>query len=181
MTNRIDDFRAKLLGGGARPNQFRVQLTFPTWVGGNIAADAGQFLVRSASLPRSNIIPIDVPFRGRVAKIAGDRMFDNWQIDVLNDNDFVIRNALERWSAGILNHTNAGGRLAPTSYTTNMIVQQLDRNDMVVKEYKFYNCFPQVVGDIRLDAANMQAIEEYNVEFSVDYYESLVNGSTITP
>lgn len=168
---RIDDFRARLAGGGARPSQFKVMLTFPSWVnaGGN-AASAGEFLIKSASLPASVITPIEVPFRGRIAKVAGERQFANWSVAVLNDNDFLIRNALEVWSKGILEHDDTAGRMAPASYTSDMVVQQLDRNDEVLKEYKFFNCYPQSVAEIQLDFANTQQIEEFNVEFSIDYW-----------
>lgn len=167
---RIDTFRAQLIGGGARPSQFVVSLTFPTWVGAGTAGLTGQFLVKAATLPASTITPIGVPFRGRIAKIAGEREFQNWNVTVLNDNDFIIRNALEVWSAGILNHAQTNGIVAPTDYTADMFVTQLDRNDNALKTYKFFNCFPQVVGEIALDFGNTNQIEEFPVEFSVDYW-----------
>ena len=169
---RIDDFRAMLAGGGARPSQFKVMLAFPAWVGGNSAAQAGEFLIKATSLPASSIAPIDVPFRGRIAKIAGERQFANWSVTILNDNDFLIKNALETWSKGILEHSRTDGRLAPTSYTSDLVVQQLDRNDLMIKEYKFYNCFPQNIQEIQLDFGTTTQIEEYQVEFSIDYWET---------
>lgn len=170
---RIDDFRAQLKGGGARPTQFRVQLVFPDFVSGGIAvAKSGEFMIKATSLPASNIQPIEVPFRGRMAKIAGERVFANWNVVVLNDNDFLIRNAMEQWSKGILEHVRTNGRVAPTSYTTDLVVQQLDRNDNVTKQYKFVNCFPQTIGEIQLDFGNTTQIEEFQVEFSVDYWEA---------
>lgn len=173
---RIDDFRAMLSGGGARPSQFKVMLTFPNWVNAGKSASAGEFLIKAATLPATIITPIDVPFRGRIAKIAGEKQFMNWNITVLNDNDFLIRNALEVWSKGILDHSSTNGRLAPASYTSDLIVQQLDRNDIVLKEYKMFNCFPQVVQEIQLDFGATTNIEEYPVEFSVDYWETAGQG-----
>lgn len=175
---RIDEFRAKLAGGGARPSQFKVMLTFPSWVNGNEAAVSGEFLVKAATLPASIITPIDVPFRGRLAKLAGERQFANWSVTVLNDNDFLIKNALERWSKGVLDHSTTGGRIAPTSYTSDLVVQQLDRNDVPLKEYKFFNCFPQAIQEIQLDFAATAQIEEFQVEFSVDYWETSGAGGT---
>lgn len=167
---RIDQFRAVLAGGGARPSQFVVSLTFPTWVAAGTAGQAGQFLVKATTLPASTITPIDVPFRGRIAKIAGERMFSNWQVTVLNDNDFLIRDALERWSAGILNHSRTNGIVAPTEYTADMFVTQLDRNDNALKTYRFFNCYPQNISEIGLDFGNTNQVEEFGVEFSVDYW-----------
>lgn len=169
---KIDDFRAKLSGGGARPSQFKVILTFPSWVGGNAAASKGEFLVKAATLPASIITPIEVPYRGRITKLAGERQFANWNVTVLNDNDFLIRNTMERWSKGILDHSSTVGRLSSLSYQTDMLVQQLDRNDVVVKEYKFFNCFPQNVAEIQLDFGAITQIEEFQIEFSVDYWET---------
>ena len=172
----IDTFRSNLVGGGARASQFRVYLTFPDWVlqsgAAAGAAVSGVFLIKAASLPASLITPIDVPFRGRIAKIAGERQFGNWVVTVLNDNDFTIRKALESWSRGILDHSSTTGRINPVSYTSDLIVQQLDRNENILKEYKFHNCFPQAIAEIQLDFANVQQIEEYQVEFSIDYWET---------
>lgn len=170
---KIDSFRAQLAGGGARPSQFNVMLSFPSWVSGQDAAVKGEFLVKGTSLPSSLIQPIIVPFRGRNTKLAGEREFQNWTVTVLNDNDFLIRNALERWSNGVLDYKSTTGRLASATYQTDMIVQQLDRNDLVIKQYKFYNCWPQMVGEIQLDFAATSQIEEFQVEFSIDYFEPI--------
>jgi hypothetical protein len=166
----IDQFRSMLSGGGARPSQFRVTLNIP---GDNAATYSGSFLIKAATLPASIITPIDVPFRGRVAKVAGERQFANWNVTVLNDNDFLIRNSLERWSRDILDHSSTGGMLAPASYITDMYVEQLDRNDFPIKSYKFFNCFPQQISEIQLDFGATTQIEEFQVEFSVDYWEAV--------
>lgn len=174
---KIDDFRAQLIGGGARPSQFQVMLTFPEWVTrGAGAASTAQFMIKAASLPASIIQPIDVPFRGRIAKIAGERQFANWTVQIYNDNDFLIRDALEEWSKGILQHSETHGRLPPSSYARELIVHQLDRNDLILKTYKFFNCFPQQIQEIQLDYGMTTQIEEYQVEFSVDYWEDVSLG-----
>jgi hypothetical protein len=173
MATRIDQFRAMLSGGGARPTQFKVILTFPEWVAGADAAVKGEFLVKATSLPASTIQPIDVPFRGRPVKVAGERVFQNWNVTVLNDNDFLIRNAFERWSKGVLDHRTVGGRLQPESYERDLIVQQLDRNDNPIKTYKMFHCWPQAISEIQLDFGATTAIEEFQVEFSVDYWDTV--------
>jgi hypothetical protein len=171
MATRIDQFRAMLSGGGARPTQFKVMLTFPEWVAGNDAAVKGEFLVKAASLPASTIQPIDVPFRGRPIKLAGERVFQNWNVTIINDNDFLIRNALERWSKGVLDHRTVTGLLEPLSYERDLIVQQLDRNDNEIKTYKMFNCWPQAISEIQLDYGASTNIEEFQVEFSVDEWD----------
>jgi hypothetical protein len=177
---KIDSFRAFLSGGGARPSQFMVSINFPSWVTVPVNGAAVQFLVKAASLPASIITPIDVPFRGRIAKVAGERQFANWNVTVLNDNDFSIRNALEQWSNGALNHTQTNGRVKPLDYSADLFVTQLDRNDVSIKTYKFVNCFPQQIGEIGLDFGNVAQIEEFPVEFSVDYWEVVDANTAIT-
>jgi len=177
--SRIDSFRAVLSGGGARPSHFKVILTFPDFVSGTDAAVAGEFMVKATALPASIITPIEVPYRGRVTKVAGERQFSNWNVTVLNDNNFLIRNAMERWSKGILDHSSTTGLLASSTYQTDMLVQQLDRNDLVLKEYKFFNCFPQNISEIALDFGATTQIEEFQVEFSVDYWDTITGGNSI--
>ena len=95
---KITDFKSKLTGGGARANLFEVVLQFPDAAQpSSDVLDKSRFLVKGANLPASNIAQIDVPFRGRILKIAGDRTFDTWTVTVINDTDFAIRSAMERW------------------------------------------------------------------------------------
>ena len=123
---KITDFKSKLTGGGARSNLFEVELSFPKAVqvdGLNDILQKARFLVKTAALPASNIAPIEVPFRGRVLKIAGDRTFDTWSITGLNDTDFSIRSAFEKWMNFInkvsdnTGSTNAEDYQAAVSYT----------------------------------------------------------------
>ena len=95
---KITDFKSKLTGGGARSNLFEVVLSFPDIAKpDSVVLEKTRFLVKAANLPASNIAPIDVPFRGRILKVAGDRSFDTWSITVINDTDFAIRSAFENW------------------------------------------------------------------------------------
>ena len=94
----ITSFKSKLVGGGARPNLFEVELAFPDQLAiDNDVKEKSRFLVKAAALPASNIAPIDINFRGRILKIAGDRTFDTWTITIINDTDFSIRSAFEKW------------------------------------------------------------------------------------
>ena len=169
---RIDDFRANLTGGGARPSHFRVELNFPPIAGaeGVISALQAPFMIKAASLPASIMRSIDVPFRGRTTKVAGDREFQNWQIQVLNDNNMHLRNAFETWSNNIAGHANTNGLLAPSDYQIDARVFQLDRNDNIVKAYKFHGVWPVTVQEIGLDFADSNRVEEFSVELSVDYW-----------
>lgn len=168
---RIDDFRAFLTQGGARPTQFRVNLAFPSALGLNTsAAEHGVFMCSATSLPASTIQSIEVPYRGRQVKLAGERMFQNWQVRVLNDSNFLIRKQLELWSSRVLQHGSTAGVTVPTLYAVDMEVVQLDRNELELRKYKFHNAWPTNISDINLDFGAVSQIEEFTVEFSVDYW-----------
>jgi hypothetical protein len=175
---RIDDFRAFLTQGGARPTQFRVNLSFPDAIGVEHtgAGTSGVFMCNATSLPASTIAPIEVPYRGRNVKLAGERQFQNWQVRILNDSNFLIRKALESWSSRILAHSTTNGVVIPILYAVDMEVVQLDRNDLELRKYKFHNCWPTNISDIALDFGQVTQIEEFTVEFSVDYW-SVDSGS----
>ena len=172
---RIDSFRAQLAGGGARPDHFRVSLNFPVGIqipaAGN-AKNKVEFMVKSASLPASRLTTIEIPFRGRTTKVAGDRVFDNWDVTVINDTDFAIRNAMEQWMNGIRNHVRTNGAVASGQYQVDLEVVQLDQNDVPLKQYKFRNCFPVQLSDIGLDFADNNRVEEFRIDFSIDYWTS---------
>jgi hypothetical protein len=165
----IHSFKSQMAGGGSRPNQFRVTLTFPSWVGGNVAEQKIPFMVSAASLPESTLGIASVQFRGREIKWAGDRTFSPWTVNVYNDTDFEIRSALESWSQGIVeNETNRGRTTAP-QYQTQALVEQLDRNDQVLKTYIFTDFWPIQIGEIGLDYGANDQIEAFPVTF--DYLE----------
>ena len=180
----IDDFKANVAADFARPNLFQVDLAFPSGIINNSSLiNLGNFTVRAANLPSSQIGVIEVPFRGRVLKIAGDRTFEPWTITVQNDSGFVLRDAFELWASSIQayneNFTSAAGlgdEDDSTGYFADMEVHQLARDvkdgqkPKVIKSYKFYNVFPSNIAAIDLDFGNNDAIEEFTVELQVQYW-----------
>lgn len=167
----ITQFKNKLSGGGARPNLFEVSITFPTALTDD-SADLAQFMVKAAALPASNLGPIEVPFRGRTLKIAGDRTFDTWTVTVLNDTNFVLRHAFEDWINSINNVETATGLITPADYMKEAEVAQLDRDGSVLRTYKLHSIFPTNVSQIDLSAESSDSIEEFTVEFQVQWWEA---------
>tara|TARA_Y100001936_G_C15857135_1_gene550447 strand:+ start:201 stop:797 length:597 start_codon:yes stop_codon:yes gene_type:complete len=175
----ISDFKARLSGGGARPNLFEVEMTtLPDGVQG-WQADTFRFMCKAASMPAQNIASIDVPFRGRIFKVAGDRTIDNWTVTVINDEDFVLRNAFENWTQHIADLDTNIGTTNPSSYMQNAKVFQLGRgslinsenadgnSNVVLKQYEFQSIFPVNVSSIDLSYDTGDTIEEFTVEFAV--------------
>ena len=169
----ISNFKSKLTGGGARANLFEVVLTFPDVAQPDSAVlDKARFLVKGANLPASNVAQIEVPFRGRVLKIAGDRTFDSWTVTVINDTDFAIRSAFERWSNTINRLSDNTGLVNPADYQADAYVYQLDRDGSTLRSYRFYDTFPTQVGPIEL-SYDAQGIQEFTVELQVQYWEAI--------
>lgn len=169
----IADFKAQMIGGGARPNQFYVQLTFPSYVGlGVVAGQQAQFLCRSAQLPASTIEPITTLYRGRPVQFAGERTFQPWTVSIYNDTSFNIRNALEVWQNGIQNYNTTLGRTNPRDYQVDLSVYQLDRSGAIIKSYKFVDAMPVNIGPIQLDFDQQNQIEQFDVEFTYNYFTS---------
>ena len=169
----IADFKATLIGGGARPNQFRVQLSFPSFVTtGIVAGQQAQFLCKAAQLPASSVENIGVLYRVRPVNFAGERTFQQWTITVYNDTTFNIRNALEQWQAGIQNYSTTTGRTNPRDYQVDLTVHQLDRNGADIKIYKFVDAYPVVIGAVGLDFEQQNQIETFDVEFQYNFFTS---------
>ena len=178
----ISDFKSRLVGGGARPNLFEVRMTdLPDFVD-DWPSETFQFLCKAAALPASNIAAIDVPFRGRIFKVAGDRTIDTWTITVINDEDFRIRNAMEAWMDGIAKLSNNLGATNPSAYMRNATVFQLGRGatprsvnsdgerNAVLAEYEFIDIFPTNISQIDLSYDSSDTIEEFTVEFQVQSF-----------
>jgi hypothetical protein len=172
---KITDFKSKLTGGGARSNLFEVELSFPSAVsveGLNDILNKARFLVKTAALPASNIAPIEVPFRGRVLKIAGDRTFDTWSITVLNDTDFSIRSAFEKWMNFINKVSDNTGSTNAEDYQADAYVYQLDRSGETLRKYHFFDVFPTQVAPIEL-SYDSAGIQEFTVELQVQWWEAV--------
>lgn len=169
----ISDFKAQLFGGGARANQFRVELAFPSYVAaGVLVGQQAQFLCKGAQLPASTVENIPLNYRGRVVNVAGERTFAPWTVTILNDTNFAIRNAMESWSNGVQNLNSTNGRTNPRDYQVDLTVHQLDRSGSIVKTYKFVDAYPITIGAIELSFDTTNAVEEYTVEFQYNYWTS---------
>lgn len=166
----VDDFKSRLGGGGARPNMFKATINFPAYAGGD--AEFTQFMIKGAGLPASVINTVEIPFRGRQLKIAGDRTFEPWTITVINDGEMVVRNAFERWMNGINEHVNNTGLANPVDYQADLIVEQLDKAGNATKRYDIRGAFPTNISQIDLSYDTGDAIEEFTVELQYQYWES---------
>ena len=188
----LSEFKSKLLGGGSRPNLFEVQVNFPAAVDLKIQKDnpndgfnqdTFRFLCKAASLPASNIANIDVPFRGRIFKVAGDRTFENWTVTVINDENFNHYRAFQAWMQNIGQYGDSSGMTNPSDYMGTATVYQLGRNSAslqgsnttatssrTIAQYKFEDIWPATVSNIDLSYDSSDAIEEFTVDFNVQYW-----------
>jgi len=183
----ISDFKGALIGGGARPNLFEVELTtFPAGIGWN--ASDFSYMCKAATLPASNIANIDIPFRGRIFKVAGDRTIDPWTVTIINDESFNLRNAFEEWADLIAKLENNLGATDPNAYMVNAKVYQLGRGsspssksntgtaNSVLKEYEFFNIWPSAVAAIDVSYDSTDSLEEFTVDFQVQSFNAVAAG-----
>jgi len=206
----LEDFKARLIGGGARPNLFECELNFPSFATSASAAaqsstdqtrtatELSRFMVKAANLPASTVGVIEVPFRGRNLKIAGDRTFDVWTITVINDVDFTLRTAFEKWMNAINKHDDNTGLINPAQYQRDAYVKQFGRASTasanssvtsptqtgpgdqvpVLKAYRFYGVFPTSVSAIDLSYDSTDSIEEFTVDLQVQWWDALDSQGT---
>jgi len=185
----IDSFKSRLVQGGARPNLFEVEMDFPSGVGifdEEIENTRHRMMIKGAQLPASNIAEVVVPFRGRQLKVAGDRRFDPWTITIINDGDFKLREAFERWSNFIVKVSDGSGTINPSDYFADWIVNQLGRasTDLnlrgennpatlpVLRRYQMHGCWPSQVSAVELSYDTADVIEEFQVTLQVQWWEA---------
>ena len=175
----ITDFKSKLTGGGARANLFEVVLSFPDAAKPSQSVlDKSRFLVKAANLPASNVTNIPVPFRGRILNVAGDRTFDTWSVTVINDTDFSIRSAFEKWMNTINRLSDNTGLTDPAAYQADAFVYQLDRSGETLRAYHMYDLYPTQVTAIEL-GYDQQGIEEFTVELQVLWWEAVKGNASV--
>ena len=176
----ITEFRSRLSGGGARANLFEVEIAFPEELGINLTevSDKVPLLVKAAEIQASNLGNIPVPYRGRVLPVAGDRTFDPWTVTIINDTDFIIRDAMEKWSNSINDLQTAQGTISPEVYQRSAKVFQLSREgsapgdpEKTLRIYNFEGIYPNTVSSIPLDFGATDQIQEFQVTFNYLFYE----------
>lgn len=171
MAFDINNIRAGLALGGARPTLFQVEFFNPVSTVGDRQIP---LLCRASSLPESTINPIEVPYFGRKIKVAGDRTFDMWNVTVMNDEDFKIRHSLELWHNQInslQSNLNKNASSSPSNYKSTALVTQMGKTGNSLRRYKFIGLFPIQIANIELDWEATDQIEMFNVTFAYDWYE----------
>lgn len=176
----VNNFRSQLTGDGARPSLFRVKVYAPSWVG--LDSEKFSFLANGASLPSAPLGDRTIPYMGQDVKFAGDRTYPDYDIQVINDENFELRNAFERWNNAISQYSREdsvrldGASSDPNSYTGTVIVEQLGKENVVLKTYELVNAWPALISQVALSWYSKDDIEEFFVSFRYDYFES--KGST---
>lgn len=169
---KLAAFKARFKDGGARPNMFKVEIFFPSYVA--YGAQAGGelvFLCKSSALPALSLTTNQISFKGRNIPVAAERTYAPWDITIYNETNFVIRNAFEQWSKAIMDFKMSGGKSTPKDYAMDAVVTQLDKNDKELKAYRFYDMWPSEIGQIGLDYDSINTIETFPVTFQYSYYK----------
>lgn len=176
MKSGISDFKSKF-SGGARPNLFQVQLNWPTDIltsamygATDVVGDT--LMVKGATLPGSVLGTIEVPFRGRKLKVAGDRTYETWTITVINDVSMDLRNKFELWMDLISRNAANYKDIVGLTYMQDLYVHQLDSEQNLVKEYRVHDAYPINISPIELNYETNDTVEEFTVEFNYQYWTS---------
>ena len=159
----IDEFKAQLIGGGPRPNRFRV---FIPRSGNRI-----EFLCKGAAIPAATLGEIPVNFRGHILKLAGDRTFEDWSVTIINDSEFSARSALEAWQQDIQELDSGVGMASNDYLLSRAVVEQLGKDDAVLARYEFFNMYPKNIAAIELNYETVDALEEFTVDFTYSHWE----------
>lgn len=171
MAFNVNEIRSQLTLGGARPTLFQVTIQNPSNASGDIKVP---FMVEAATIPASTLGTIEIPYFGRKVRIAGDRTFGQWAVTVMNDEDFLIRNAMEQWMNSINSHegnVTAFGSASPLLYKSQAQVIQYSKTGIPIRTYQFNGLFPVALSDIELAWGNTDRIETFGVTFQYDWWE----------
>lgn len=182
MAFNVGEFRSQMQGDGARPNLFEVQLSFPTNISPGAADRKLTFMCKTASLPGSTIGHVPVFYFGRETKLAGNRTFPEWTLSILNDEDFVVKNAFEKWMNSMNRHTTnirdtwAGNSIG---YSSTATVKQFSKTGDVLKTYTFVGVFPVDLSQIDVDWGSNDTIEEFSVTLAYQFWTATGGGAAI--
>lgn len=167
----IFDFAAAL-NSSVRPNQFRVHIVFPTAVEGSKVAAFNEvtFLTHQASLPSYNTEDCPVYYRGRIIHESGEKSYEQWSCTIYNTSDFTVRTVIENWASLMHDPSVVAGSVDPNVYKSNILIEQLDRNDQCLRVYKLVGAWPSSTGTIELDYSQGTTVESLQLQFYFDYF-----------
>jgi len=176
------EFQSRIKGA-VRPNLFSVSHNFPS---GIIAADGLEtFMCKSAALPASTVGTVELPFRGRVIKVPGDRTFESWTGTFYMDDAFELRGAYEKWIE-LTNTVDANTASAGMGdVLEDIVVTQMDKFNgsatqfKDIRQYKLVKAFPVSVSQVSLAYDNNDSYEEFDVEFAYQYFETSIGQNTM--
>lgn len=176
MAFNVTEFRANLVGDGARPNLFQVTMSFPTFTNDSVnSSQALTFLAKAAQLPGATLGTVPVYYFGRELKFAGNRSFADWTLTIINDENFKVRRAFESWMNAINSHSGnvrSGAATTPTDYSTDAKVNQYDKSGNIIKAYNFVGAFPVDLSPIDLDWGQNDSMEEFTVTLAYQWWET---------
>jgi hypothetical protein len=179
MAFSVNEFRSQMTGDGARPNLFEVSMPFPSFASPANAQTKLTFMCKTAQLPGSTVGVVPVNYFGRELKFVGNRTFADWTISVINDEDFIVRNAFERWMNGINSH-NFNVRnplaLAPLGYSVDAEVSQFGKQGNTLKKYRFVGVYPTDITPIDVDWGSNDTIEEFSVTLTYQWWDAVDTG-----
>jgi len=172
MPFSINNFRAQLTGQAARPNLFEVTIPFPTAVQTGEAGQKMTFMCKGAQIPGVNLGMVEVPYFGRVIKLAGNRTFDEWTTTIINDEDFAVHGGLINWMNAINSHGENDRLLSGTDYQVDAQVVHYAKDGSIAKTITMVNCWPSAVAAIDLDWSSNDQLEEFSVTWQYDYWKA---------
>jgi len=173
----VNAFRTTLTGDGARANLFDVQLPFPSYVQfGGGASQLATFQVKAAQLPGTTIGTAPLYYFGREVKLAGNRQYQDWTVQVINDENFTIRSAMEQWANGIngpvTNVRNTAAEVIDGGYGVDATVTQYGKDGSQIAQYQFIGIWPTDLSPVELEWGTNDSVEEFTVTFAVQYFLS---------
>jgi hypothetical protein len=179
MAFNVNQFRSQLQSDGARPNLFEVSMPFPAFSLPGNAQTKMTFMCKTAQLPGSTLGVVPVQYFGRELKFVGNRTFADWTVTIINDEDFSVRNAFERWMNGINSHNlNVRNPIAgtPLGYSVDGQVTQFGKAGNTIKKYNFVGLFPTDITPIDVDWGSNDTIEEFSVTLTYQFWQAVADG-----
>jgi hypothetical protein len=183
-----------LIYGGARPSKFDIQATLPAALAGAIDPSSTaklQFTCKAASIPAFALGVAEIPYFGRKIKSSGDRVWDDWRIQVMLDEDYNTRAMFEAWNNSInalvsndmlasedsTSPSNTLAGFTEENYKSNWTISHYGKDTSIIRQYTLIGAWPRVIGEMTLDWDNTNRIMEFPVTVSFDTMVPALEGA----
>jgi hypothetical protein len=143
----------------------------PSYVRKELIDQEGRVYINTASVPGRTITDVKIPYQGFNFHAPGQVEYANnpWKLDIKTPGDYLLRNALERWSFETASDETSCGSYNMPCKNSNIAIAILSPKCEILKIYRLYGVYIQNISEIAYNQENVE-VTKFTADFHYQYW-----------